>query len=91
AIRELLGHNAQLTGAPLYGRQDDSRDVGQDDVKPLFELRGINGEVWMLYENGTATGFPDGAVIVNRAIPEFDLLRGRIKKFEAALISDQKP
>ncbi len=54
----------------------------------LFELRGPDGEGWMLYEDGIATGFPDSTVIVNRAKPQFDLLRGRIKEIEAAVNAD---
>ena len=58
--------------------------------EPLFELHGKDGHKWMLYEDGTTTGFLDGTVILNRARPRLDLLRGRIEEFEAALIADQQ-
>ncbi len=35
---------------------------------PLFELHGPNGEEWKLYKNGTCTGFPNGTVVLNRAV-----------------------
>lgn len=62
---------------------------GTGDQNPLFELRGPDGKTWMLYEDGTATGFPDGTVIVNRARPQLDSLRGRIKQLDGSLIADE--
>lgn len=35
--------------------------------EPLFELHNTDGRAWKLYEDGTAVGFPDGTLIVNRA------------------------
>jgi len=40
-----------------------------DYETPLFELRGPAGETWALWADGRATGFPEGAVVVNRAAP----------------------
>lgn len=90
--------NVEVTGAaPLYGAaSSDRRERCQPHVgeagadTPLFELCGSDGERLMLYEDGTATGFPDGTVIVNRAKPQLDLLRGRIKQLETALVADQQ-
>ena len=44
------------------------------DGELLFELHGPLGQVWKLYENGRAEGFPEGTVIVNRAKPLLDSL-----------------
>ncbi len=63
---------------------------GSDDQNPLFELHGPDGQKWALYEDGTATGFPDGTVIVNRAIPRINLLLGWIEKLKAALVSGRQ-
>ncbi|OJW95509.1 hypothetical protein [Thiobacillus sp. 65-1402] len=83
--------NVEVSGLRGFSRRSARLPGwGSGDQNPLFELRGPDGAVWMLYEDGRATGFPDGTVIVNRAKPQLDLLRGRIKKFEAALISDQQ-
>lgn len=35
----------------------------------LFELRHPAGHVWRLYANGVCEGFPEGVVVVNRALP----------------------
>lgn len=56
---------------------------------PIFELHGPDGKTWMLYEDGTATGFPEGTVIVNRAMPLLDLLRGWIKKLGGPSITNE--
>lgn len=57
--------------------------------EPIFELRGPDGKTWMLYEDGTATGFPEGTLIVNRALPLLDLLRGWIKKLGGPSITNE--
>ena len=91
--------NVELTGAApdlsaqrpaTEGSEVERRVGGAGDQNPWFELRGPGGEVWMLYKDGTATGFPEGTLIVNRAISQFYLLLGRIKQLEAALIADQQ-
>ena len=46
------------------------------DGELLFELHGPDGHVWRLYENGRADGFPAGTIIVNKAKPLLDSLRG---------------
>ena len=58
--------------------------------KPLFELHGQNGHVWLIYENGEISGFPDGTLIVNRARPLLDSFRPLVwKKFlPTASVSD---
>jgi len=35
----------------------------------LFELRGPGGEVWKLWADGRAEGFPPGTVLMNKAAP----------------------
>ena len=35
---------------------------------PLFELTGPDGHKWELYENGVLKGFPDGTIVINRAL-----------------------
>ena len=42
-------------------------DVNGDEL--LFELRGPDGQVWRLYLDGRADGFPAGTIIENRAHP----------------------
>lgn len=96
-----MGSNVLAQGRPeAEGRREPASAAcraspgaagwGSGDEEPLFELRGPDGKTWMLYEDGTAIGFPADTVTVNRARPQLDLLRGRIKEFEAALIADQQ-
>lgn len=59
------------------------------DGELLFELRGPNGQEWRLYENGRATGFPEGTVIVNRAKPLLDSMRGE-KQVPGAGVADKQ-
>ena len=61
-----------------------------ENTTPLFELRGQNGHVWKLYENGRIEGFPDGTVIINRAVPLIGALRSRIKNFPASGIANDE-
>ena len=84
--------NVELSGLRRhYGEAPLERLVGGAvSPAPTFELHGPDGKTWMIYEDGTTTGFPDGTVIVNRAKPQLDLLRGRIKELEAALIADKQ-
>lgn len=35
----------------------------------LFEMRGPKGEVWKLYADGCAVGFPPGTIVVNHSSP----------------------
>ncbi len=60
------------------------------DGELLFELRGPDGREWRLYENGRATGFPDGTTIVNRAKPLLDSMRGE-KQVPGSRVADQQP
>lgn len=60
------------------------------DGELLFELHGPEGQEWRIYENGRATGFPVGTIIVNRAKPLLDSLRGK-KQIPGPRIPDQKP
>ena len=48
------------------------------DSEPLFTLHGPDGHVWKVFENGRATGFPDGTVILNHAAALLNLLRSKI-------------
>lgn len=41
----------------------------------LFELRGPDGHVWRLYENGVAEGFPEGTVLMNLANAKMNAIR----------------
>lgn len=52
---------------------------GSADVKkkPLFQIIGRDGHVWMIYENGEVSGFPDDVMIVNHALPLLNSLRGK--------------
>ena len=44
----------------------------------LYEMRGPDGHVWRVNLDGRIEGFPDGTVILNRAIPLVDaLMAGR--------------
>lgn len=56
----------------------------------LFELYGPGGHRYALYEDGTAIGFPEGTVVVNRAMPLVSSLRARIKQFPASGIPDDQ-
>lgn len=49
-------------------------DVNGDEL--LFELRGPDGQVWRLYLDGRADGFPAGTIIENRAFPLWCFLVG---------------
>ena len=44
--------------------------------EPMFELRSPTGEVWKLFANGQAEGFPEGTRLTNRAAPLIHLLLG---------------
>ena len=91
--------NVELTGAaPALSAQrpaTEGREVerrvggGGETEKPLFDLHGTDEQRWALYEDGTATGFPEGTVIVNRAITRIYSLLGRIEKLNRTLISDE--
>lgn len=59
------------------------------DGELLFELRGAHGQVWRLYENGRADGFPEGTLIVNRAKPLLDSLRGE-KQLPCSCVAHQE-
>ena len=48
------------------------------EAEPLFELRGPDGHIWRLFENGRAEGFPEGTVIRNNAIRVLGLLRASL-------------
>lgn len=45
----------------------------------LFSLRGPDGQVWELFEDGHITGFPDGTVVINRALPLMNVARGLLR------------
>lgn len=49
-------------------------DVNGDEL--LFELRSPSGEVWRLYLDGRADGFPAGTLIENYAFPRWMALKG---------------
>ena len=59
------------------------------DGELLFELRGPDAQEWRLYENGRVTGFPEGTIVVNRAKPLLDSMRGE-KQVPGARVSDQQ-
>lgn len=46
----------------------------------LFELLGPDGQVWRLYMNGRAEGFPPGTVVTNHALPLTYRVLGEVKK-----------
>lgn len=75
-------HNVEVGGdAPLFGAASPGLPGwGAGDTAPSVELNRPGGASWTLYENSTATGFPEGQVVVNKAAPAFNLLRRRIKK-----------
>ena len=50
------------------------------EAEPLFELRGPDGHIWRLFENGRADGFPEGTVIRNNAIRVLALLRSAARE-----------
>ena len=86
-----MAANVEVSGLRGFSRRSARLPGwGSGDENPLFELRGPDGKTWMLYEDGPATGFPDGTVIVNRARTRLDLTRGWVKEFEAALIADKQ-
>lgn len=45
----------------------------------LFELRAPGGEVYRLYLDGRAEGFPDGTAVQNLAFPLWCALVGEVK------------
>lgn len=57
----------------------ETKLVDSENTCLLFELIGQNGHIWKLYENGKIEGFPEGTVIINRAMPLLVALRSRIK------------
>lgn len=59
-------------------------------AEPLFELRGPDGHMWRLFENGRAKGFPLGTVILNRARPLLAMLQARIANLERAGVTSKK-
>lgn len=57
---------------------------------PIFEFHAPDGNVFNVYEDGTAIGFPDGVVVVNRAKPLLDSLRSWKEQFPASLVTGQQ-
>ncbi len=51
----------------------------------LFELRGPSGEVWRLYLDGRAEGFPEGTVVANHALPLASRMLGEVNKQPVSL------
>ena len=51
-------------------------------TRPLFEVYGLDGHVWRLFEDGHAEGFPDGTVVVNGSALLLACLRARIMDLE---------
>ena len=86
-----IRRNTRNTAIAPYSHEsrllDTTPKINGAGPYPMFDLRGPDGEIWMLYEDGTITGFPDGTRILNRAIPLLNSLRGRIKQLEASSIS----
>lgn len=58
--------NEDCVRAPVERRV---RGMDKDDNRSalLFELHYKDGNVCRIYENGMATGFPDGTVLINHA------------------------
>ena len=50
--------------------------------EPLFEVRSKDGHVWLFFEDGRTEGFPEGALVINRAWPRLVALRSRIVNLE---------
>ncbi len=61
-----------------------------DIEQPLFELHGKDGHMWKIYEDGRATGFPDGTLVVNKARGELNSLRTRIKQLPTSGVTDEQ-
>lgn len=61
--------------------------MGGDEL--LFELRGPDGQVWRLYLDGRAEGFPPGTAMENRALPLWCALVGKVGGKAAVDVSTQ--
>ena len=68
----------------------DDREVLKVFDKPLFEIRGRDGHIWRLFENGRVQGFPDGVIVLNGAVTLLDGLRARIMRLERTSITGEK-
>jgi len=55
----------------------------------LFELRGPAGEVWRLYLDGRAEGFPAGTAVQNMAFPLWCALVGEVRRQAAVDVGAQ--
>lgn len=68
-----------------------SVDLAQALREPLFVLR-CGDQVWQLWADGSALGFPPGTVIDNRALPILAALQALAgeKQFPDPLIADQE-
>ena len=51
----------------------------------LFELRSPSGELWRLYMDGRAEGFPPGTAVTNHALPLTSRLLGEMKEQAVSL------
>ncbi len=58
--------------------------------EPVFELHGNNGHAWKPYEDGTATGFLDGTLVVDRAYGKLNSLRARIEQLPTSGVTDEQ-
>lgn len=45
--------------------------------KPMFELHAPDGQRWALYADGRSEGFPEGTILINRALPLLSALCGK--------------
>ena len=56
---------------------------------PLFELSGPDGHKWEIYENGVVKGFPDGTIVINRALPRIYALLAGEKQLPATSVTNE--
>ena len=94
ARAEMLVTVSENTRLPLSGNGSPELIAGvqAEGVEPevaldqvLFELRGPDGHVWTLTLDGRCTGFPEGTIMMNLALPLTLALIGKMKIQGAAL------
>jgi len=55
----------------------------------LFELIDFNtNHTWKIYKDGQCDGFPEGVMVINRALLVINALQGRIRQLEEALVAN---
>ena len=83
----MLVNVSESLGLPLSGPSDPELEAAIKAVKVeqlckgdelLFELRSPDGKAWKLYLDGRTEGFPDGALLLNHALPLVNALIGEV-------------